>query len=61
MNPIVQRDEWWRERRALLKKDPDVAGAPLKRIPSPWDANHPRADLLRMNSFQIRFREKLPG
>ncbi len=39
----------------------DVAGDSLKKVPSPWPADHPRADLLRMNGFQIRFMEPLPA
>ena len=39
----------------------DLAGQSLQRVPTPWDADHPRANLLRMNAFQIRFRENLPA
>lgn len=39
----------------------DVAGEALKKVPAPWPQDHPRADLLRMNGFQIRFAEPLPA
>lgn len=39
----------------------EVAGDALKKVPEPWPADHPRADLLRMKGFQIRFAEPLPG
>ncbi len=38
----------------------DVAGRELKSVPRPWTSDHPRADLLRHTSFQVRFREPLP-
>lgn len=38
----------------------DVAGDQVKRVPSPYDADHPRADLLRQTGFQVRFVEPLP-
>ncbi len=38
----------------------DVAGAELKRVPAPYDADHPRADLLRHKMFQARWSEPLP-
>jgi hypothetical protein len=39
----------------------EVAGDALKKVPAPWEADHPRADLLRMKGFQIRFAEPLPA
>jgi uncharacterized protein (TIGR02453 family) len=38
----------------------EVAGAELKRVPAPYDADHPRADLLRHKMFQARWSEPLP-
>jgi hypothetical protein len=38
----------------------DVAGDEVKRVPAPFDAGHPRADLLRKTGFQVRFSEDLP-
>ena len=38
----------------------DVAGDEVKRVPAPFDAEHPRADLLRKTGFQVRFSEDLP-
>ena len=46
--------------RAEKAHDVEVAGQSQKRVPPPWDSSHAREDLLRMNSFQIRFREPLP-
>jgi hypothetical protein len=39
----------------------EVAGEQLKNVPSPWDDEHPRAELLRRTAFQIRFRERPPA
>jgi uncharacterized protein (DUF2461 family) len=38
----------------------EVAGDQLKKVPAPWPADHPRADLLRRGGFQVRFSEPLP-
>lgn len=38
----------------------DVAGQELKRVPKPYDPDHPRADLLRHKAVQVRYREDLP-
>ena len=38
----------------------DIAGDEVKRVPAPFDDQHPRADLLRKTSFQVRFSEDLP-
>lgn len=38
----------------------EVAGDELKRVPSPFDDDHPRADLLRRTGFQVRLIESLP-
>lgn len=35
----------------LRKKGYEVGGDQLKRVPKPWDAEHPRADLLRHKSL----------
>lgn len=40
--------------------DVEVAGERLRRVASPWTDEHPRADLLRMTGFQVRFRLPLP-
>ncbi len=37
-----------------------VAGDQVKKVPAPFDADHPRADLLRHTGFQVRFVEPLP-
>jgi uncharacterized protein (TIGR02453 family) len=38
----------------------DVTGTSLKRVPKPFDPDHPRADLLRHKSIQIRWAEPTP-
>ncbi len=38
----------------------DVDGATVKRVPKPFDPDHPRGDLLRHKSLQVRFIEKNP-
>jgi uncharacterized protein (TIGR02453 family) len=38
----------------------DVAGAALKRVPKPFNPEHPRADLLRHKSLQLRWSEPTP-
>lgn len=37
----------------------EVAGDSVRRVPPPWTDAHPRADLLRKNGFQVRFRVPL--
>lgn len=41
-------------------KDPDLAGQMLKRVPKPFDPEHPRGDLLRHKSIQLRWIEPTP-
>jgi len=41
-------------------RDLDVAGQGYKRVPKPYPADHPRADLLRHKSFQARWSEPPP-
>ena len=41
-------------------KNADVVGQDLKKVPAPYQADHPRADLLRHKSLQIRWLEPLP-
>ncbi len=38
----------------------DVVGADLKNVPKPFNADHPRADLLRHKSFQARWVKPTP-
>lgn len=38
----------------------DVVGNALKRVPKPFDPEHPRADLLRYKSIQLRWSEPTP-
>lgn len=40
--------------------DLEIAGDELRRVPSPWTEEHPRAALLRKTGFQVRFRVGLP-
>lgn len=42
-------------------RDLDVAGEGYKRVPKPYPADHPRADLLRHKSFQARWPEPVPA
>lgn len=47
--------------RLVVEHGADVAGDQVKRVPVPFDADHPRADLLRHTAFQVRFAEPLPA
>jgi hypothetical protein len=47
-------------RRKHARHALEVAGEQLKKVPQPWSADHERADLLRLTSFQVRFREAVP-
>lgn len=38
----------------------DVVGEALKRVPKPYDEDHPRAGLLRHKGFQVRWIKKTP-
>ena len=38
----------------------EVAGEKIKTVPAPFAADHPRAVLLRLNGFQVRFTDELP-
>ena len=38
----------------------DVVGAGLKKVPKPFDQDHPRGDLLRHKGLQVRFIQKPP-
>lgn len=39
----------------------EVVGEGLKKVPKPYDEDHPRGDLLRHKGFQVRFSEKTPS
>jgi uncharacterized protein (TIGR02453 family) len=43
------------------RSDVDVAGAALKRVPAPYGADHPRAELLKHKLIQIRWPEPVPN
>lgn len=43
------------------RRDADVAGGEVERVPRPWDGDHPRAHLLRKTGFQVRFAEPMPA
>ena len=47
-------------RKRHARHDFEAAGDSLRRVPPPWTAEHPRADLLRKTGFQVRFRVPLP-
>ncbi len=38
----------------------ELAGQRLQKVPRPWREDHPRAALLKLKGFQVRFREALP-
>lgn len=42
-------------------KKADVVGQELKKVPAPYDADHPRGDLLRHKALQVRWTEPLPA
>ena len=44
----------------VAERDADIAGDQVKKVPAPFDAEHPRADLLRHTGFQVRFVDDLP-
>lgn len=45
----------------LVKKSKaEVAGEGLKKVPKPYDPDHPRGDLLRHKGFQVRWIKKAP-
>jgi uncharacterized protein (DUF2461 family) len=46
--------------RLAAERDAEVAGDTVQRVPAPFGADHPRADLLRLTGFQVRFLESLP-
>lgn len=41
-------------------RDAEVAGDQVKKVPAPFEPDHPHADLLRHTGFQVRFVEPLP-
>ncbi|MFW2332173.1 DUF2461 family protein [Ilumatobacter sp.] len=45
----------------VADRDADVAGDRVKKVPAPFDPDHPRADLLRHTGFQVRFVDDLPA
>lgn len=47
--------------RLAEAKKAEVVGQELKRVPAPYPADHPRADLLRHKALQVRWAEPLPA
>jgi len=45
----------------VSKKKADIVGAELKRVPKPYEQDHPRGDLLRHKWLQIRWLEPTPS
>jgi uncharacterized protein (DUF2461 family) len=47
---------------ASVRRHPtfEVSGQERKSVPKPWGDDHPRADLLKHTSFQVRWYEPLP-
>jgi uncharacterized protein (TIGR02453 family) len=47
---------------ALAKtKKAEVVGEGLKKVPAPYPADHPRADLLRHKMLQVRWQQRVPA
>lgn len=47
--------------RLVSDRSAEVAGDRVKQVPAPFEPGHPRADLLRLTGFQVRFVETLPA
>jgi hypothetical protein len=47
--------------RLTEQRAAEVAGDRVKKVPPPFPADHPRAELLRRTGFQVRFVEDLPS
>jgi len=47
-------------RKLERSKKADVVGQSLKRVPAPYDSDHPQADLLRHKMLQVRWPEPVP-
>lgn len=47
--------------RLVAARGAEIAGDSLKNVPAPYPADHPRADLLRLGGFQVRYIESLPA
>jgi uncharacterized protein (DUF2461 family) len=45
----------------VARRHAEVAGDRVKKVPAPFGADHPRADLLRHTGFQVRFTNQLPA
>ncbi len=48
-------------RKLATSKRGDVVGQELKKVPAPYPADHPRADLLRHKMIQVRWLKELPA
>ncbi len=46
--------------RLVAERAAEVAGDQVKKVPAPFDAGHPREDLLRRIGVQVRFVDDLP-
>jgi uncharacterized protein (DUF2461 family) len=44
----------------IERRRAEVAGDRLKNVPGSFDTDHPRAELLRLTGFQVRFTDELP-
>ncbi len=47
-------------RKVVAETGADIDGAAVKRVPKPFDPDHPRGELLRHKSLQVRYIEKNP-
>ena len=48
-------------KKLTKSKKADVIGQELKRVPAPYEPDHPRSDLLRHKILQVRWVEPLPA
>ncbi len=46
--------------RLVERRNAEIAGERTKNLPAPYQADHPRAELLRLTGFQVRFTDDLP-
>lgn len=44
----------------VADRSAEIAGDEVKRVPAPFDSDHPRQGLLRRTGFQVRFVDALP-
>jgi uncharacterized protein (DUF2461 family) len=45
----------------IERRSADICGDRTTNVPAPFEADHPRAELLRLTGFQVRFTDALPA